>query len=395
MSLAVPNTEQPTLQLVRYEALFKLIDDIQEFDDVATIAEKVATQWKYFANVAAWRLMVPNGKTYMVIDGVRGEALVQNVETISAWDQYHLDLRRPHLLALNGGEDTASVPEHLTGKGVVEIMVLPFTRHNDCVGLLSVASRNAPFSEIDNKFIRIFGKYLTDRIANILQRRQTNLLLIEKATHDALTGLLNRGTILDWLGSKLSLVKRTEAPLSVILIDIDFFKQVNDQYGHLAGDAVLQQMAQCLQEQTRDGDSLGRYGGEEFLVVLSPCDHAAAARAAERFRAAVEQRPFNLPTANGAELNLTISLGSACVEGDLRDTSVSTLLKLADEALYQSKAHGRNCVTAAPSSRRVIDLSVPAGPCDQVTSYGSTMPMGEVSVSFEVSSRSNEISESS
>jgi diguanylate cyclase (GGDEF)-like protein len=362
MTFASPNTEQPMLHLVRYEALFKLIDDIQEFDDVAAITKRVATQWKYFANVAAWRLVVPNGNVYKVIDGVRGEARIDNVSAMSAWDQYHFDLRRPHLIHLNYPDGTVDAPEHLTGKGIVDVMVLPFTRQGECLGLLSVAARNEPFSELDNKFIRIFGKHLTDRLAGIILRRQTHRLLIEKATHDALTGLLNRGTIVDWLSSKLSLAKRSGAPLSVILVDIDFFKHVNDHYGHSAGDAVLQQVAQRLQDQTRDGDSLGRYGGEEFLVVLSPCDEDAVRLTAERFRQAIAQRPFTLPTKSELELGLTISLGTACTTDDLQDMSVEALLKLADDALYESKARGRNCVTAAAPRRgtttEVADLLV-------------------------------------
>jgi hypothetical protein len=174
MRFAPPNTEQSMLHLVRYEALFKLIDDIQEFDDVAAITKTVATQWKYFANVVAWRLVVPNGNVFKVIDGIRGEAHIHNVAAMSAWDRHHWDLRRPHLIHLNHPDTTVDAPEHLIGKGIVDVMVLPFTRQGECVGLLSVAARNEPFGELDKKFIRIFGKHLTDRLAGIILRRQTH-----------------------------------------------------------------------------------------------------------------------------------------------------------------------------------------------------------------------------
>jgi diguanylate cyclase (GGDEF)-like protein len=354
MSFASPSTDHTTLQLVRYEALFKLIDDIQEFDDISTIAKKVATQWKYFANIVAWHLVIPNGNTFEVIDGFRGEAHINNVDKLCAWDQYHRDLRRPHLIQFNDGETAPEIPAHLVGKGIVNVMVLPFSRQGDCTGLLSVAARGMPFSELDKKFIRIFGKHLTDRFASIILRRQTHRLLVEKATHDALTGLLNRGTIVDWLGSKLALAKRASEPLSILLIDIDYFKRINDHHGHLAGDAVLQQVAQRLKEQTRDGDSLGRYGGEEFLVVLFPCDHEAAMLAAERVRKAIADSPFKLPAEEGKALDLTISLGMACTTGLPPETSIAALLKLADDALYRSKATGRNCVTAAALSNAAV-----------------------------------------
>jgi diguanylate cyclase (GGDEF)-like protein len=349
MSLLSTAVEQHTLQLIRYEALFKLIDDVQAFDDLEQIARRVATQWKYFSNVAAWRMVVPDGDAFHVIDGVRGEARISNVAVLSNWDQRHMALGRPTLESISDPLATQGLPDHLTGNGIVDVMVLPFHREGRCIGLLSVAARNEPFSELDKKFNRIFGKHLADRIAGIVLRRQVTNLLVEKATHDALTGLLNRGTIVDWLNGKRALAKRTAEPLSVILIDIDFFKQVNDNFGHPAGDAVLCQVAKRLQEQTRDGDSLGRYGGEEFLVVLSPCSLEEAAMAAERFRVAIAHEPFALPGPVRRDINMTISLGLACSVGNPRDMSLEAMLKQADDALYISKTSGRNRTTAAPT----------------------------------------------
>ena len=347
MSHAPPFIEQQTLQLIRYEALFALIDDIQELDDLAQIAKRIATQWKYFANVAAWRLVVPDGSSFAVIDGLRGEACIQRTPVLHSWDDHHLYTRRPVHLCLDDPLMMRDLPEHLAVKGIVEVMVLPFHREGKCIGLLSLAARNKRFCDLDKKFIRIFGKYLVDRIAGILLRQQLTDLLVEKATHDALTGLLNRGTIIEWLGSKMALTRRTTDPLSVIMIDIDFFKRVNDHFGHPAGDAVLCQVAQRLQEQTRDGDSLGRYGGEEFLVVLFPCSLEEAELASERFRAAIAKMPFELPGAGKRDLNVTISLGIVCSDGSQQDISLEVLLKHADDALYASKSNGRNRVTVA------------------------------------------------
>ncbi len=347
MSFAPPFIEQQTLQLIRYEALFALIDDIQEFDDLAQIAKRVATQWKYFANVAAWRMVVPDGSSFDVIDGLRGEASIYKISGLHPWDNHHMSMRRPVHMRLDDPLMMQDIPEHLVVKGIVDVMVLPFHQDSKCIGLLSLAARNKPFCDLDKKFIRIFGKYLADRISGILLRRQITNLLVEKATHDSLTGLLNRGTIIEWLGSKMALSKRTTDPLSVIMIDIDYFKRVNDCFGHPAGDAVLRQVAQRLQEQTRDGDSLGRYGGEEFLVVLFPCSLGEAELASERFRVAIEKMPFELPGATSQHINVTISLGIVCSDGSQQNMSLERLLKHADDALYDSKSNGRNCITVA------------------------------------------------
>ena len=335
------------MQLIRYEALFKLIDDIQQIDDIAEIASRAATQWKYFANVACWRMVVPNGSAFKVIDGARGKAQVQRLESLTEWDQFHWDFGLPKLVHLRDADDIPAPPEYMMGTDIVDIIVLPFVRMGVCSGLLSVSARNVPFTELDKKFICLFGQHFSDRIAGILLRRQATQLLTERATHDALTGLLNRGTIVDRLKNQLSLSRRTHAPLSIIIIDIDFFKHVNDRFGHLAGDAVLCEVARRIQEQTRDGDSLGRYGGEEFLVVLAPCDTDDVALAAERFRIAIEAADFAISDTASSKIKVPISLGTSCANGHENDLTANTLLKRADDALYASKAHGRNRVTAA------------------------------------------------
>jgi hypothetical protein len=115
------------------------------------------------------------------------------------------------------------------------------------VALLSAAARHAPFSDLDKKFIRLFGSHLADRVSSIVLRRQAMALLIGKATHDALTGLLNRGAILERLTAQWALSARTGQPLSVLLADIDHFKRINDHHGHQAGDEVLCEVSRRLQ----------------------------------------------------------------------------------------------------------------------------------------------------
>jgi two-component system cell cycle response regulator len=139
------------------------------------------------------------------------------------------------------------------------------------------------------------------------------------------------------LGEEIVRHQRESRPLSLLMVDLDRFKLVNDTYGHLAGDAVLCEAAARMSAVARCYDGLGRYGGEEFLVVLPGCDLAAALAQAERLREAICATPVALP--NGG-LPVTCSIGVACAEG----ARAETLIRYADEALYQAKAQGRNRV---------------------------------------------------
>lgn len=131
-------------------------------------------------------------------------------------------------------------------------------------------------------------------------------------------------------------------PIAVILADVDYFKVVNDTRGHLAGDEVLKEISRRLRSHARASDAVGRYGGEEFLVVLHPCDAVQVAHAAERLRRAVAETDFEV--SGGAPLTVTMSLGTAATTSGC--DSVSSLLKSAADALYRAKKAGRNCVRA-------------------------------------------------
>lgn len=346
MSFKSQWNERTAQQLVRYEALFGLLGDIQPLEEITEICRQVARQWKYFANATCWRLVVSQETSFQIIDGFRGEAHVTVVSELSPWDRHHFALQRPRLIRMADPLEGPVPPEHLAGKSINEIEVLPFMRLGRCIGVLSVAARHEPFSDLDNKFIRIFGNHLTDCIFNILLQQQAMEILRHKATRDALTGLLNRGTIIEMLRSHLALSMRTGRPLSVILADIDYFKVINDTLGHLAGDEVLREVSLRLQAQTRQGDGLGRFGGEEFLFMLYPCSKEEVVKAAERFRKAIAEIPVEFGGDEPSSVKVTISLGVATTEGQ-GDARMDALLKRADDALYRSKASGRNRVTLA------------------------------------------------
>ncbi len=160
--------------------------------------------------------------------------------------------------------------------------------------------------------------------------------------HDSLTGLLNRRAIEQSLAREAHRLQRFSEPFSVLLVDIDHFKRINDQLGHAAGDEVLRQVAHTLMDQAREVDRVARYGGEEFCVLLPHTDHEGAVQAAERLRAAVLERTIAW---QDGTLNVTVSTGVACAT--LPTEAVDALLRRADDALYRAKAQGRNRVEVA------------------------------------------------
>ncbi len=164
---------------------------------------------------------------------------------------------------------------------------------------------------------------------------------------DPLTGIYNRGYINQRLPQEIRRAVRYGRDLSLLLADIDHFKQVNDTYGHLAGDAVLKQFARCVTETTRQQvDWAGRYGGEEFLVVLPETDQAGAMVLAERLRQAIEVCD---PQVEGNSIRITASIGATGFSPQARRNTVTAedLLRQADSLLYQAKQGGRNQVTGA------------------------------------------------
>lgn len=165
-----------------------------------------------------------------------------------------------------------------------------------------------------------------------------------QATHDMLTGLLNRGALYEQATRELARSQRKQRDLGLILLDVDYFKAINDQYGHMVGDQALQLIAQAVSHQKRVYDLVARWGGEEFAVVLPETDVEETLLVAERFRAAVEQARLPLPSHH--TLTFSISVGVASATPDV-PVSLDDLILQADKALYQAKRAGRNRVCHA------------------------------------------------
>jgi diguanylate cyclase (GGDEF)-like protein len=164
-----------------------------------------------------------------------------------------------------------------------------------------------------------------------------------QATHDSLTGIWNRGALFELLRAEVERAQRKPTSLSLFLIDLDNFKRVNDQFGHLTGDAILHEIAQRLSAAVRVYDIVGRYGGEEFIVAAAELGTVRPEQFAERLRLAVSASPVRTLK---AEVTVTISIGMVTAN-PCGQCSIEKLIQSADAALYQAKANGRNRVETA------------------------------------------------
>lgn len=164
--------------------------------------------------------------------------------------------------------------------------------------------------------------------------------LYRAATIDALTGIGNRSSFMEGAHQALPYARRNNLPLSLVMIDADFFKEVNDTHGHPAGDYVLKRLGHLFEKEKRQEDLLGRYGGEEFIMLMKGNSNDNASQFCERLRQAIENYPF---VYENTQIPLTISIGFFTAKGpDLPD--LTTLIEKADRALYKAKELGRNRV---------------------------------------------------
>ncbi len=234
-------------------------------------------------------------------------------------------------------------------EGMRSSLTCPLKALGKPVGFIFFSSKNTHTyaEEHQDLFLRIAGEIsiileksrLYQKVVDLNKKLlETQSALEHQATHDSLTKVWNRAAILEALDRELSRSRREMKPLSVVMTDIDRFKALNDTYGHQAGDTVLCEVASRLSSSLRTSEWVGRYGGEEFLIVVYPCDERAAMSLMERLRIHVCSRVIQ---AKGKPLQTTVSLGAA-VGFNTRRIDAETFVRVADEALYRAKNNGRN-----------------------------------------------------
>jgi two-component system, cell cycle response regulator len=197
-----------------------------------------------------------------------------------------------------------------------------------------------------------FPAEIVARIRNIGYVAEKMVEVEKLLVRDYLTGLYNRQFFMERFSEELAWASRYGEPLSVIILDIDHFKKINDTYGHSCGDEVLKQLAATLTGLLRAHDVIARYGGEEFVTLLSNTTEEDAYAIGEKLRAGVQAAKFNCGPVGG-KLPVTISVGVATAD-DLDELNAESLINRADSALYEAKAAGRNRVVSAVTSGQVI-----------------------------------------
>jgi len=233
------------------------------------------------------------------------------------------------------GLQARGVFEFLAPDGQLKHLQLDITNHLDHPLINSVVVNGNDVTQLVD-----LQQELTVRMAQV---EEMNAALARQATTDSMTGLLNHMSFQQHYEHALELSEREKSPLSVLMIDIDYFKSVNDRFGHLVGDKILRQVADRLSATCRKSDVVARYGGEEFAVLLHHTDIEGAKTIAESLRRAIAEKPLE-------GLDLTISIGLAtCQPGD---TNMGDTLGNADSALYKSKRSGRDQVTVFQESDR-------------------------------------------
>jgi len=231
--------------------------------------------------------------------------------------------------SLEPGEDIETAIIFMT---LNRIRRVPITQNNKLVGIIS-------YMDISQALRK--GYYILEEKAEILA---------DRANKDPLTGLYNKGYLIRSIKKHIKLAKKNNTSLAVMMIDIDFFKKVNDTYGHLCGDEVLKSLANLLREKSRAVNIICRYGGEEFLIIAPMANFKTANYFAERLRSTVENNDFYY---GEQKIKITVSIGVALFNPKIKNGR--ELVKQADQALYAAKRNGRNQVQVAGLELKYVE----------------------------------------
>jgi diguanylate cyclase (GGDEF)-like protein len=326
----IKERSEHTLQLQMLTEVLKSITAVPDAEGLAhTLLEEVMQMFG-----------AESGQVFFVSDD--GQYL-EEIASIPAKEPQ----QRRYLLSSQGGV-VAQVA--LTGKSIIvpeqegkwsdrtthSLMCVPLTSAKGVQGVLLIEDSKRRFTQPDLRLL----EFLTQQAAIALERVRLYEQLERLSLTDALTGIANRRHLEKHLELELARARRYGYPLAVVMLDIDHFKRFNDTYGHLAGDKVLQGLAKLIASEARTSDLVGRYGGEEFLIICAHTDLNGALTLAERIRKSVEEKL--IISHNGKELRVTVSAGVAIFPDDATDEV--SLIEAADKALYKAKQTGRNKV---------------------------------------------------
>ena len=213
--------------------------------------------------------------------------------------------------------------------------------------MVAIARSGGAFRPDERELVEYLAAQAATSIENVALHERAE----EQAVTDALTGLANRRHFEDRLTQEVERARRSHAPCGLLMLDIDDFKQVNDRYGHIAGDAVLREVADVLRETAREIDLAARYGGEELALILPGADLDGAGQVGERVRTAIAGRDLPVRGPGGTPLRVTVSIGAAALGHGPEEARA--LVAAADEALYRAKRSGKNRTELAGSVVRV------------------------------------------
>lgn len=273
--------------------------------------------------------------------------LEQTDETIYPFDEHDF---RPYILAYKNFLHT----ELIQDDHVQQLAIIPVKR-NLFTGYLCLGSYQKDFFDVVHNHDYIDG--LTLLVATCLENVFHNAQLQHIGFTDTLTNLYNRRYVNQRLGEEITRAQREDQFLSVLYIDIDHFKKINDKFGHLNGDTVLSHVSSLLKQGLRLSDVLGRFGGEEFIAILPNTTQSEAHMIAERLRLLIATQKIDI-SIQEEKLQVTISVGISCLQPEKTmsvDAAAEQLLSNADMALYRAKAHGRNTVISYEETARTSE----------------------------------------
>jgi diguanylate cyclase (GGDEF)-like protein len=337
--------EEAVLARREVEILFDMADTLQSaagYDDAQAVLR--ATACRLLPQLSGKLYVFNNSRDRLDLIAEWGEEerLSNPISPATCWA---LKRGKPHF---NENAEGALRCEHFeSGRDTLE---MPMMARGEVYGLLSFSSSAQATGQLSEsaKIISALADAMSLALSNLSLREK----LRNQALRDPLTGLYNRRYMEDMLERFVRLAARKASALAVVMIDLDHFKRLNDQHGHLLGDAVLRAVAGEISGTLRETDVACRYGGEELIVLLPDCDMDAAAAKAEEIRVRIEA----LSGAHGAEI--TASLGVAAIPSAA--STVAELVKAADTALYEAKSAGRNCVRCAVDNSRAQPTLVAA-----------------------------------